>query len=77
MKSGVKAAATFVGFPRKATVTFSTAFADANYSISVIGINGRTFTVESVAAGSFVINTGSNTALTGNVYWTAIKHGEN
>jgi hypothetical protein len=76
-KSGVIAAGVFAGNPKKATVTFSTAFTNANYSMSIVGINGRTWVVESVAAGSFVINTGSNTALTGNVYWTAVKHGEN
>lgn len=76
-KSGVITPATFVGFPRKATVTFSTPFADANYSMTVIGTNGRTWVVETVTANGFTINSGSNIALTGNVYWTATKHGEN
>ena len=59
------------------TVTFGTAFANANYSVSIMSTANRTWIVSSVAAGSFVINSNSNTALTGNnVYWTAIKHGE-
>jgi hypothetical protein len=77
IKSGVVAGGTFAGSPKKVTVTFSTAFADANYSISIIGENSRTWSVESVVAGSFVINANANTALSGNVYWTATKHGEN
>lgn len=75
-KSGVVASGSFTGNPKKATVTFSTAFADANYSVSIIGINSRSWSVETVAAGSFVINANANTALTGKVYWIAIKHGE-
>ena len=77
IKSGVVAFGSFAGNPKKATVTFVTAFADANYSVSLIGVNARTWSVESYVAGSFVINANSNPALTGNTYWTAIKHGEN
>jgi hypothetical protein len=76
-KSGVVAFASFAGNPKKATVTFSTAFANANYSPNVIGINSKAWSIESVLAGSFVINSNANTAPTGNTYWTAIKHGEN
>ena len=76
-KADVVAGASFAGNPKTATVTFGTAFADANYSVSIMSTANRTWTVSSVAAGSFVINSNSNTALTGkNVYWTAIKHGE-
>jgi hypothetical protein len=76
-KSGVVPFASFTGNPKKATVTFSTAFADANYSPNVIGINSKAWSIESVTSGSFVINANANTAPTGNTYWTAIKHGEN
>lgn len=75
-KSGKKLSGDFTGNPKKATVTFSTPFADANYSPSVIGEDSRAWEVESVAAGSFVISSGSASGLTGDVYWTAIKHGE-
>lgn len=77
IKSGIVAAGTFAGNPKKATVTFGTAFTDANYSVSVIGIDSRAWSIESVAAGSFVINARANANLTGNVYWTATKNGEN
>lgn len=76
-KSGAKAFGDFAGTPLKVTVTFNTPFDDANYSVSITGVDSRAWSIESVAAGSFVINANSNTALTGNVYWTAIAHGEN
>jgi len=80
-KSGRVVNATFTGNPKTATVTFGTAFADADYSISVIceTINDTSYVpiVESVAAGSFIINMGVNNIndLT-EVHWTATKHGE-
>jgi hypothetical protein len=80
-KSGKVLAGTFTGSPKKATVTFSAAFADANYSVSLTPetSGNRTFSpsVESVVAGSFVIMlaSGSIANLTA-VHWTAIKHGE-
>lgn len=76
MASGVKVSGDFSGNPKIATVTFVKPFADANYSISVIGIDSRAWSIQSVAAGSFVINSNSNGALSGDVHWTAIKHGE-
>jgi hypothetical protein len=76
-KSGVVAAVSFAGNPKKATVTFGTAFADANYSVSILGVDSRAWSIENQLAGSFVINANANAALTGNVSWKAIKHGEN
>ena len=75
-KSGAVTAGTFAGNPKKATVTFSTAFPNTNYSISIIGGNARTFSFESKAVGSFVINANANAALTQDVLWTAINYGE-
>lgn len=75
-KSGVVAKGSFSGNPKKSTVTFTTAFADANYSVSIIGIDSRSWSIESVVAGSFIINARANGVLTGNVYWIATKHGE-
>ncbi|MCB1711194.1 MAG: hypothetical protein KDH96_01565 [Candidatus Riesia sp.] len=66
----------FTGNPKKATVTFSTPFIDANYSIALSAANARTFTIENKTANGFIINTNANTALTGNVDYTATKHGE-
>jgi hypothetical protein len=75
-KSGVVASGSFSGTPKKATVTFGAAFSNANYSVSVIGGDSRSWVIESVVAGSFVINSGAGAALTNNTYWIAVKHGE-
>jgi len=73
-KSGKVLAATFAGNPKVATVTFATAFPDANYSVSIIGVDGRSWKVASQLAASFIIDSGSNVALTGDVSWTATPH---
>lgn len=77
-KSGIVTVASFAGNPKKATVTFSTAFSGTNYTPMPIGTgaDARTWTVESIAAGSFVINSNSNTAPANDVRWIAIQHGE-
>ena len=75
-KAGEVAAGSFTGSPLTAGVTFSTAFADANYSVSIVGADARSWTVASKTAAGFTIESNSATALTGPVMWTAIKHGE-
>ncbi len=77
-KSGEEAAGNFAGNPKKATITFISAFTDANYSISIIGegADSRVWTIESKLAGSFVINANSNPVLSNPVLWIATKHGE-
>ena len=76
-KSGTISGSTFAGNPKKATVTFSTAFANTNYAITITSDTNRTWTWESKAAGSFIINSNANTAFnTGNVDWTATEYGE-
>jgi uncharacterized lipoprotein YehR (DUF1307 family) len=76
IKSGKKIDTDFSGNPKKATVTFTTAFSDAQYSISVLGADYKDFTYESKVAGSFVINTNSNSAPTGDTLWMAIEHSD-
>lgn len=76
-KAGTVAAGSFAGSPKKATVTFSAAFANTSYSAVVTGSDGRFWTIESIAVGSFVINTNANLAPTGSVYWHATANGEN
>ena len=79
-KAGKIVSATFAGNPKKATVTFATAFADANYSVTLSCVTGGSQfapSVESQLASSFVINLG--TASVGTlvqVNWTCVKHGE-
>ena len=76
IKNNAVAGGSFAGNPKKATVTFSTAFPNTNYSVTVTGEDSRTWTIESKLAGSFVINSNSNTALANTVYWQAISYGE-
>jgi hypothetical protein len=81
-KAGKVLNASFTGNPKKATVTFSTPFADANYAITltpIINANGVRYApnVESQLAGSFVITMGANNI--GDLIscaWMAIQTGE-
>jgi hypothetical protein len=75
-KAGSVANTSFTSNPRKATVTFSTAFTDTNYAVVVTGEDARSWTIESKLAGSFVINANSNPALSGTTYWIATAYGE-
>jgi hypothetical protein len=80
-KAGRVLNASFAGNPKKATVTFSSAFADANYAVTATGVttNDKQFalSIESQVAGSFVINAGANSiANLTQVNWIAMKDGE-
>jgi len=63
-----------VGGEYVANVNFGTAYPNVNYSISVIGSDARTFTIENKLVGGFRVNTNSNVILDGNVYWMAIPY---
>lgn len=76
IKSGIITAASFAGNPKKATVTFSTAFSSTNYSFVVMGGNGRTWSYESKLAASIVVNSNANAAPSNDVMWIAIDNGE-
>jgi hypothetical protein len=73
-KSGTMLSTAFTGTPKKATVVFSNAFSDINYSISIIGIDRRSWSIETITTSGFIINSGANQALTDKVYWTASKN---
>ena len=80
-KAGRVLAVTFTGNPKKATVTFATAFPDTNYAVNLtpVTLNEKIFTpqVETQLAGSFVIHLGTNkTVNLSQVNWAAIEFGE-
>jgi hypothetical protein len=75
-KAGVVTGASFSGSPKKYVVVFSAAFADADYAISLGSLNNRSWTYESKTAAGFTINANANTALSGEVSWSASKSGE-
>ena len=74
LKSGTVLPTSFSGSPLKATVTFATAFENANYSILITGIDARSFTYEVKATTGFTINSNAALALTSNVDWLAIPY---
>ena len=75
-KSNVVTSGTFTGSPRKAAITFTSAFANTNYAITITGDDARSWTIESKATTGFTINSNSSQAITGNTYWHAIAYGE-
>lgn len=76
IKSGKITAVTFTGNPKKATVTFASPYGSLNYNITISGVDVRNWSYESKLAGSFVINTNANQALTGEVSWQTQLDGE-
>jgi len=76
VKNNAVTGGSFTGNPKKYTVTFSSAFPNTNYSVTITGEDSRTWTIESKLAGSFIINSNSNTTLSNTVYWQAINYGE-
>ena len=75
-KSGVVAGASFAGAPQTFSVVFSAAFADNDYSVTVTAEDTRTWSVENKSSAGFDINANSGAAISGNVFWQAIKTGE-
>lgn len=81
-KSGKALAAAFAGNPKKATITFATAFLDTNYAVAltpIITAGGTLYApnVETQLAGSFVINMGvNNIGSLLSVGWIAVASGE-
>lgn len=73
--SSVKAqsgsAVSFGGSPLTSSVTFTTPFSNNLYAITVTGEDARSWTIQSKASGSFVINSNSSVTLSGPVYWIA------
>jgi hypothetical protein len=76
-KAGSVANTSFGGTPLTASVTFSAAFDNTNYAIAITGEDSRAWVVQSKTASGFVINSVSNTAITGTTYWTCTAYGEN
>lgn len=75
-KAGLVTSGTFSGNPKKATITFSSAFATIDYAITITGVDSRHWSYESKSTGGFVINANANAALTGEVSWSASPIGE-
>lgn len=76
IKSGKLSASAFGGNPMTASVTFATPYPNTNYSVTIIGGDARSWTLEQVSASKFTISTNSKFALADFVYWTAMGNGE-
>jgi hypothetical protein len=76
IKSGKLSASVFGGNPMTASVTFATPYPNTNYSVTIIGGDARSWTLEQVSASKFTISTNSKFALSDFVYWTAMGNGE-
>jgi hypothetical protein len=75
-KAGIASGSTFVGTPKSSVVTFTTAFSNNNYAVTVTGEPNRTWTIESKTASGFTINANAGAAFTENVFWIACRSGE-
>jgi hypothetical protein len=75
-KAGSIAAGSFTGNPRKATVTFGSAFPNTSYAVVITGEDSRTWTVEGKLTAGFTASSNANTALQGTTYWIATAYGE-
>ena len=75
-KNGIISGSTFSGTPKKATVTFTTAFT-GSYSIAISAEVNRSWTIESKSSSGFTINANSSAAfVTSDVFWIANEVGE-
>lgn len=77
-KSGFNVPGDFSGSPMKASVIFTTPFADEFYtpSVTIVGLDNYAPSVEDITVNGFVINLNSAKSPVTNIGWTAIKHGE-
>lgn len=76
IKAGRKQNTDFAGNPKTAVVAFATPFADTSYSIVITGADPRAWNYESKSVSGFTINANANQALTGDVLWECMEHGE-
>jgi hypothetical protein len=70
-KSGIVSNTTWTGTPLNYQVSFTSAFPNTNYSVTVTGGDARVWTVESITVNGFIINSNSNTGLLYPTYWIA------
>jgi hypothetical protein len=76
-KNGSVTGSTFSGNPKKAIITFTTAFPDNNYAVTITGEIDRTWTIESKTSAGFTINANANLQFnSSNVFWMAGQIGE-
>lgn len=75
-KSGIVANTSFTGSPKTYPVVFSTAFSTTDYSISIRGIDNRSWSYESKSVSGFTINANAAAELAGEVSFFCSQTGE-
>lgn len=75
-KSNVVPNTGFGGSPLTASVTFATAFPNTNYAVVITGEDARIWNIKNKTASSFIIESNSSIALTGDTFWHATGYGE-
>jgi hypothetical protein len=71
VKAGSSISSSFGGSPLTSSITFSTAFSDNNYSVTVTGEDPRIWSIQNKSSTGFTINSNSSVALSNAAYWIA------
>jgi len=71
VKAGAVAPSAFTGNPSSSAITFVTPMATANYGVSVIGGDARSWTIDNKTVSGFTINSNSIVTLTTSASWIA------
>ena len=75
-KSNVVPNTGFGGLPLTASVTFAASFPNTNYAVVVTGEDARIWNIKGKTTSSFIIESNSSIALTGDTFWHATGYGE-
>lgn len=76
IKTNQISGALFLGTPRTSSVVFTKAYPSNLYSVAIDSEASRTWTIQTKSPTGFTINSNSNTAFTGMVFWTTVLNGE-
>lgn len=71
IKAGAISPSAFSGTPSSSIITFTTPMSTANYGVSVIGGDARSWTIDSKTVNGFTINSNSTVTLTTSASWIA------
>ena len=75
VKAGSGSVASFGGSPLTSSVTFTSAFSNNSYTVTVTGEDARIWSIQSKTSAGFTINSNSSVALANPAYWMATPFG--
>lgn len=73
IKNGIVNSNSFTGSPYSYVISFSTAYPDNAYTISILGGDVRSWSISSKSNTGFTIESNSSVKPTEDTYWTSIK----